>query len=76
MKHIFRRDINQNRFKYGDYVLLKNDRYNTLFVIYSVHGEDYVLIMVRTGIILPNLFNDKQLIPTKVEGESNVQGGG
>ena len=75
MKRLRLHKIKKARFKYGDYVLLKNDRNNILFAVYEVYGSMYALIAVRSGIVQKYSFEDKQLIPTEVEGESNVQSG-
>lgn len=50
------------RFKIGNYVLLKGDQKRILFSVYKVKESGYVIIGVRSGVILSNLIPENRLL--------------
>ena len=58
-----------NKFKSGDFVTLTNDRHNTIFQVFQAYESGYSLVMIRTGIVLPNIIDERKLtIAHVVEG--------
>ncbi len=66
-RKLFSKYRNRIKPKYckGDYVLLKDDKAHILFCVYDVKETGYSLINVRSGIILPNTVEEKNLIIAK-----------